>query len=177
MRAQVKQGYMGGKNGPLGYLMKKKESKGKKFEYKPKYEDYREVTITVDNATLYVATDSNGLSDPYVKVYASKKKGILSTTHLFTTSVQSKTLSPVWNHSETVSLCPEHIHDYLIFELYDKDILVNDFIGKGRIMLNKSGYSNFKLDLFDKDNNKIINAQVYGSIKVNEGHSGNNSSA
>eukprot|EP00123_Amoebidium_parasiticum_P010864 comp20370_c0_seq1/m.25738 comp20370_c0_seq1/g.25738 ORF comp20370_c0_seq1/g.25738 comp20370_c0_seq1/m.25738 type:complete len:369 (-) comp20370_c0_seq1:414-1520(-) len=84
------------------------------------------------HAILYVkegrnlpAKDSNGLSDPYCKIYVGKHKPVKST-------VCKKTLSPKWEPPIEVpfEFVPgEESEGYVKIEVYDKDTLKDDHMG------------------------------------------------
>ena len=61
------------------------------------------VTLTILGATSLMAVDSNGFSDPYIKVNHGGGKSI------FKTSVKKKTLEPVWSESTTFELSAKTI--------------------------------------------------------------------
>ncbi|KYQ89217.1 C2 domain-containing protein [Tieghemostelium lacteum] len=79
--------------------------------------------ISITRATVFDAYDSNGLADPYVRVKNNEGK------LLFSTPVVSKTLEPKWTETYEISL--QDTVDSLTIEILDKDMLVDDFIGKG----------------------------------------------
>ncbi|EGG17500.1 C2 domain-containing protein [Cavenderia fasciculata] len=78
-------------------------------------------------ATIFKGTDSNGLSDPYVKVFKKGKDGKLK--KILETKPIEKTLTPVFKENSFLCtiLTPES--DELTFEIWDQDTLIDDFIG------------------------------------------------
>ena len=78
------------------------------------------VTIQILGAVELTAVDSNGLSDPYVKVYRDIGKSV------YKSSIKRKTLEPVWN-SESISFEIPHYEVKFIIKDYntfsgDKDL-------------------------------------------------------
>ncbi|EGG24566.1 C2 domain-containing protein [Cavenderia fasciculata] len=69
------QGNFGGKKGPFAYLADKKKKKPTK---EIKFENWLAYSVTVTSAELFKATDSNGLSDPYVRVGKVGNDGLFS---------------------------------------------------------------------------------------------------
>ncbi|KAN0018816.1 hypothetical protein ACTFIU_008749 [Dictyostelium citrinum] len=138
MRAQVKQGNMGGKNGPLGYLLrdtKKKEKVAKVNTPKPPKPVVTKSSYTINlvEGTVTNPTDSNGLSDPYLVIMAIKPDNSFS-KHLFKSDVCKKTLTPKWNQVEHF-IVNDNVSD-IIVELWDHDVLSkNDFIGRSIISM------------------------------------------
>lgn len=83
---------------------------------------FRNARVTVHSGIVNEATDSNGLSDPYVKVY-NEHSGKL----LYTTKVHKKTLSPVWEETFDIKI---HCGLHVLFKVYDKDMISDDYIGE-----------------------------------------------
>jgi len=84
--------------------------------------------IQIPEARNLDAKDSNGLSDPYAKIYFNLKK--------YTTKIKKKNLNPVWNE-ECEFVIPHSLEDDTIaIEVYDWDRLKrDDFIGRNTISL------------------------------------------
>ncbi|KAM9994892.1 hypothetical protein ACTFIY_001073 [Dictyostelium cf. discoideum] len=148
--AQVSQGNFGGKNGQFGYLAKDKSRKEKKltkakFETpKKKVEEKFEFNVLIGSGTVAEATDSNGLSDPFVIIWSVDDEGQPDKS-LFKSKVCKKTLTPTWDEKGSLKL--KESYKSLIVELWDHDLLsANDFIGRARINVDainikKYGYS------------------------------------
>ncbi|KAN0038097.1 hypothetical protein ACTA71_000269 [Dictyostelium dimigraforme] len=137
--AQVSQGNFGGKNGQFGYLAKdqkrreKKLSKAKYESPKKKVEEKIECDISIRNGTVAEATDSNGLSDPFVIIWSIDSEGQPDKS-LYKSKVCKKTLSPNWDESGILKIKPSY--KSLIVELWDHDLLTaNDFIGRATIFI------------------------------------------
>eukprot|EP01132_Coremiostelium_polycephalum_P004573 gene4573-5703_t len=81
--------------------------------------------VSILNATIFQATDMNGASDPYVKVFKITKKNEKKCK--WTTQVCKNTLHPKFNEYDNISFTPRK--KFLFLELWDKDILVDDLIG------------------------------------------------
>lgn len=135
--------------------MKKREESEKKAAAAEKWK----VTVTCDSAVVYLSTDSNGLSDPYMEVYVGDDN---TWKKIGTTKVQSKTLSPVWN--ETFSASVDGLSTDVKIKLYDKDNFGSDYIGTWKTS-GHSSHGGTKLDFHPKGNHKLITA--HGSVKVN----------
>jgi len=98
--------------------------------------DEGECTITLYNlrGSNLRSCDSNGYSDPYLRVYAPYL------VRGEKTSIIYKNLNPVWE-GETLILLPlvpntEFLrYKYLSFDTRDKDIVGNDLIGRGTLSL------------------------------------------
>jgi len=97
------------------------------------------ITINVQllDARGLLAADSNGLSDPYVKVYLPdsysaarfKKKGNRG-LNFMQSSVQSKTLDPIWNAESHQFTAPKK-HLSLVVECWDWGLgRGDDFLGR-----------------------------------------------
>ncbi|KAK5575058.1 hypothetical protein RB653_010313 [Dictyostelium firmibasis] len=164
MRAQVKQGNMGGRNGPLGYLLR--DNKKKEKASKPKVQKPAKAVVTknpftikLEEGTITNPTDSNGLSDPYLIIMAIKPDNSLSKV-LFKSTVCKKTLTPVWNESGEFFV-NDNVSTLMV-ELWDHDVLSkNDFIGRTIISMYSlvAGYT---------DNLKFYNGSenVEGTAKL-----------
>ncbi|XP_035824679.1 E3 ubiquitin-protein ligase RSP5 [Aplysia californica] len=79
------------------------------------------VQLTLLQGKDLVAMDRNGYSDPFCTVSVGGKK-------VFTTAVKKKTLFPKWNETVTTELSKD-CKD-MIIDVYDKDMISNDFMGK-----------------------------------------------
>jgi len=108
-----------------------------------KRQGYCEFTITVLEAKGLPAADTNGFSDPYVKMTLSKPLDpsvshpkILSLSPLKramisvgTSTTQSRTLEPVWNESFVMHV--HHPMSVLHLEVYDFDVVgYDDLLGE-----------------------------------------------
>lgn len=78
------------------------------------------LVITLLQGKEMVAMDSNGLSDPFCVVRVNNAKK-------FKTNVAYETLSPVWNESVSIAMPQEG--DKISFDVFDKDVFQNDFMG------------------------------------------------
>lgn len=116
--------------------------------------------LAVHEAKNLPASDSNGLSDPFVILkYHGKKR---------TTSVIDKCLNPVWNGGEGESFSWQvqrwrGIADYILhIAVYDDDIIGKDFLGQKAIRLAtlESNPEPKWYDLYSKTGHKIAGAQV-----------------
>lgn len=81
------------------------------------------INLTIVGAKDLLAMDSNGFSDPYIKINKPPQK----------TKVIKKTLTPTWN--ETFPVVFSHLSPTLELECWDQDTLKDDFIGKASISL------------------------------------------
>eukprot|EP01133_Synstelium_polycarpum_P020482 gene20482-24580_t len=174
LRAQVKQGNFGGKKGPFAYLAKdnRKEKNAKKER---KYvtagaESSKLYKITLVSGTVANATDSNGLSDPYARIGKISPK-LFESKWIFETKADPKTLTPQWNESEEVYLDIRNKHQFLIVQLWDRDMLKDDFIGscliKMSLINDTPGVDNVtKYDVFSKPDDKVPSGTVTVSFKV-----------
>eukprot|EP00026_Physarum_polycephalum_P017218 Phypoly_transcript_18373.p1 GENE.Phypoly_transcript_18373~~Phypoly_transcript_18373.p1 ORF type:complete len:176 (+),score=37.56 Phypoly_transcript_18373:110-637(+) len=151
IRAQVKQGNMGGKKGPLGSYAKEKK-KDKITSTKHHFE------VTITGGKVYKSTDANGLCDPWVRVC---KPGLLGKT-LCHTDVQHKTLEPKWDYKGKfkVDISSDKNCAELIVEMLDKDMVGNDRVGIATIQVSQFGLSATTLKLRDPKDDKQINAEI-----------------
>ncbi|KAL4237453.1 hypothetical protein ACF0H5_002170 [Mactra antiquata] len=86
------------------------------------------VDLTIVQAKELRPMDRNGYSDPFCEVRIGETK-------LFSTSVKKKTLSPQWNESVTLQVTEEC--GMLEIQMFDKDIMFNDFLGKISLTLDQ----------------------------------------
>ena len=80
--------------------------------------------MTIQRAMGLAAMDRGGTSDPYVTI----KVGSQSEQK---TTVQKKTLTPVWD--ESFSFRVESMDDALVLQVWDKDQLNDDFLGQAKL--------------------------------------------
>ncbi|CAD6264519.1 unnamed protein product [Miscanthus lutarioriparius] len=84
------------------------------------------LTIRVIEARNLRAMDSNGFSDPYVKLHLGKQR--------FKTKVIKMNLNPTWD--QEFSFLVGDVKDVLKLDVYDEDILqMDDFLGQIRVPL------------------------------------------
>ncbi|KAK7104209.1 hypothetical protein V1264_018965 [Littorina saxatilis] len=84
-------------------------------------EDKLIAELTIMQGKDMVAMDRNGFSDPFCIVSMDGKK-------VFTTSVKKKTLFPKWN--EIVTLEMKNEGSLMTIDVFDKDMISKDFMGK-----------------------------------------------
>jgi len=80
--------------------------------------DLYSCAVLVEEGLNLLPSDLNGFSDPYVKIFLQDSQ------QSFQTSIQKKTLDPVWQDEfvfDSVSL-----HDVFKFEVFDHDLLSSD---------------------------------------------------
>ena len=83
--------------------------------------------LSIVRAVDVPASDLNGSSDPFVKVFYGLKE-VGSTPFL------RRTLGPEWNHELTITLDATQM--FVVLELWDRDDLsLDDLLGKCRIRL------------------------------------------
>ncbi|KAK5579786.1 hypothetical protein RB653_009473 [Dictyostelium firmibasis] len=181
--SQVSQGNFGGKNGQFGYLAKdksrkeKKLSKAKYSESSPKKrtEEKYECDINIIDGTVAEATDSNGLSDPFIIIWSVDRDGHPDKS-LYKSKVCKKTLTPVWNEIGVFKMKPSY--ESLIVELWDHDLLsANDFIGRATISvvgLNSFYRFNDKISVYD-DKKSTPSGTV--TLKISKTSKGSNFSS
>jgi len=80
--------------------------------------------VTVEYASNIAAMDSNGYSDPYVKVKFGHKPAVMTQT-------LDKTLDPEW--CEMFPFECESLDDHLTLSVFDYDMMQDDFIGEVRL--------------------------------------------
>jgi Ca2+-dependent lipid-binding protein len=84
------------------------------------------LTVRVIEARNLRAMDSNGFSDPYVKLQLGKQR--------FKTKVIKMNLNPTWD--QEFSFLVGDVKDVLKLDVYDEDILqMDDFLGQLRVPL------------------------------------------
>lgn len=116
-----------------------------------------------------VSRDSNGLSDPFVKVYA--KNG--TTRHkIGQTPRISKTLNPVWDTDEK-SCTFEGTGDSVIFEVWDHDFIgSNDFMGVAKIKFGDQRFAALDTDTKGEEVKLVLSTRdekddpVTGSLTI-----------
>ncbi|XP_025104942.1 tricalbin-3-like isoform X2 [Pomacea canaliculata] len=91
-------------------------------------EDKLIAELTILQGKDLMAMDRNGFSDPYCVVSLAGKK-------VFTTAVKKKTLFPKWN--ETVTLDIKDEDTAITIDVFDKDVISKDFLGKVTLDTNK----------------------------------------
>lgn len=94
----------------------------------------KKVSVTIHKGTIFVSTDLDGTSDPYVKIYTEKDEKAA----IYKTAVQSSTLEPVWEETVILNLAPEST--YLRFVVRDKDPVGFDHVGEGILHLTTTTY-------------------------------------
>lgn len=84
------------------------------------------LTVRVIGARNLRAMDSNGFSDPYVKLQLGRQR--------FKTKVVKMNLNPTWDQEFTFLV--GDVRDVLKFYVYDEDMLgMDDFLGQMRVSL------------------------------------------
>ncbi|KAM9982318.1 hypothetical protein ACTFIZ_006836 [Dictyostelium cf. discoideum] len=103
--------------------------------------------------TVYEAQDLNGKADPFVQVRAIKTDGSYSKV-LFKSTVKKATLTPAWNEYDKIKV-KDYVNDLLV-ELYDEDLVKNDFIGRQIINMGRVRSGIFdEIVKFEDDKNKV----------------------
>lgn len=110
------------------------------------------VSVTIKDAEVYLSTDSNGLSDPYVEVFVGTDS---SWKRIGTTKVQEKTLKPVWDETFTASV--NGLYRELKIKMYDKDRFGSDYVGTWKSFAQPKGG---RVECHPKDNHKLITAHL-----------------
>ncbi|EAL68223.1 C2 domain-containing protein [Dictyostelium discoideum AX4] len=108
---------------------------------------------------VYEAQDLNGKADPFVQVRAIKTDGTYSKV-LFKSTVKKATLNPAWNEYDKIKV-KDYVNDLLV-ELYDEDLVKNDFIGRQIISMGRvrSGIFDEVVKFEDDKNN------VKGTVRI-----------
>eukprot|EP01113_Clastostelium_recurvatum_P029664 TRINITY_DN3582_c0_g2_i1.p1 TRINITY_DN3582_c0_g2~~TRINITY_DN3582_c0_g2_i1.p1 ORF type:complete len:196 (-),score=27.25 TRINITY_DN3582_c0_g2_i1:21-566(-) len=171
LRAQMEQGNLGGKSmmRQLG-LDRKEEKRREKKEKKEVAESKikKHIKFTISHAEVFLSTDSNGLSDPYVII--RKKKHSL--TKILRTPYAKETLKPNWDYSETVLMTDKSVimsYFNCVVELWDHDKIKDDFIGSTKVTCNTTpkAYSDiYDVEILDPKNPKQVNAKLRFSTQV-----------
>ncbi|KAK3253625.1 hypothetical protein CYMTET_37123 [Cymbomonas tetramitiformis] len=102
-----------------------------------------ELTVTLHRASGLAAADSNGFSDPYVKLRVKYREGSRQESSApqdlleeRTSSVKHRTLDPEWN--ETFTLPVYDSSAYLHVEVYDKNsVMAGVFLGQFEVGMNR----------------------------------------
>ncbi|KAI5955493.1 TCB1 [Candida theae] len=86
--------------------------------------------VKVKSAAGIPSSDSNGKSDPYMKVYLNTEKSAFTKT-----KTVKRTLDPTWNHKGEVEVA--NLYDSTLrFDLYDWDAVdADDYLGTGYVEL------------------------------------------
>ncbi|KAN0038080.1 hypothetical protein ACTA71_000252 [Dictyostelium dimigraforme] len=166
VETQVNAGNYGGRDGPLGHYA----TNGKKKEGK-KVKPFDIVRFTISRGEVFKAWDSNGLADPKVYLYLLKKKkdGEESKKLLFKTEVCKKTLSPDFKFSEMYKIPTEAVE--VLMEIYDDDLIKDDFIGSCKILLNYNDMPSAKNHvLYDKEKYAQANVMMMMQKMDKSGH-------
>eukprot|EP00003_Mantamonas_plastica_P011544 TRINITY_DN2129_c0_g1_i1.p1 TRINITY_DN2129_c0_g1~~TRINITY_DN2129_c0_g1_i1.p1 ORF type:complete len:687 (+),score=272.45 TRINITY_DN2129_c0_g1_i1:165-2225(+) len=79
----------------------------------------KKVYVTVHEATSLAVKDSNGFSDPFCQLIVEKQKQ--------KSTCKEKNLDPVWEESFEFDVT--QLHGKIVCNLWDKDRLVNDYMG------------------------------------------------
>lgn len=122
------------------------------------------LTVNVIDANDLPAGDSNGKSDPYVKLYLNTDKDAF-----YKTKKVKKTLNPVWKETATVPVMNRY--DSIIkVSVYDWDIGLeqDDWLCDGYMKLsemNKEGETEYTVKLLDDDGNDAGEAHFSLSFK------------
>eukprot|EP01117_Protostelium_nocturnum_P004169 TRINITY_DN15471_c0_g1_i1.p1 TRINITY_DN15471_c0_g1~~TRINITY_DN15471_c0_g1_i1.p1 ORF type:complete len:164 (-),score=28.99 TRINITY_DN15471_c0_g1_i1:98-589(-) len=151
IRSQVKQGYLGGKNGALGSYAK---DKPKEKEVKAPKHNYQ---IQITKGEIFVSSDRNGLSDPYVVLKVDK---LLGKTLAETESIPDN-MQPEWNYTHTF-VAREGTK--VVVKMMDKDPIGSNTVGEYNITV--CGDKKYQPMNFHPDGNiKLITARAFIEIK------------
>ncbi|KAN0026240.1 hypothetical protein ACTFIV_007224 [Dictyostelium citrinum] len=90
------------------------------------------LNIVYRDGKVFEAQDPNGLADPYIRIGTVKSEGVFSKKWKSESPVCEKTLSPNWNGYEEETIIKKTTAE-LVVELWDKDTLKDDFIGRAII--------------------------------------------
>lgn len=102
------------------------------------------LSIDIINATDLLSKDSNGKSDPFVKLY-------LNGEEFYQTKTKKKTLEPVWNESTTIDI-DSRVQSILRFKVSDWDFGIEQD--------DKIGEYKFALKSIDPFNDKKIDYEI-----------------
>eukprot|EP00339_Tiarina_fusa_P005372 CAMPEP_0117050752 /NCGR_PEP_ID=MMETSP0472-20121206/35043_1 /TAXON_ID=693140 ORGANISM="Tiarina fusus, Strain LIS" /NCGR_SAMPLE_ID=MMETSP0472 /ASSEMBLY_ACC=CAM_ASM_000603 /LENGTH=516 /DNA_ID=CAMNT_0004764657 /DNA_START=65 /DNA_END=1615 /DNA_ORIENTATION=- len=102
---------------------------------KPAAKKTGNLLVQVLSGRTLASKDSNGLSDPWVRLTLRDAKGNSTKGSERKTAVISKSLNPEWNESFSIPLNEKHCS--LKVECWDKDKLSNDFMGEIEIPLSE----------------------------------------
>lgn len=116
------------------------------------------VTVTCVSADVYLSTDSNGLSDPYMEVYVGDEG---SWKRIGTTKTQKATLKPVWG--ETFKATVNGLASDIKIKLFDSDTFGKDYIGTWKSCRPNQG--GVALQFYPKGNDKLLTAHGNVTIK------------
>jgi hypothetical protein len=90
------------------------------------YDETLTMLLIVKSAKVHISTDSNDLSDPFVKILDAEGE------KLGKTKTMKNTLEPNWNENFYIKVLP---NDPIIFLLYDHDAIgKNDYLGCASIV-------------------------------------------
>ncbi|KYR00444.1 hypothetical protein DLAC_02438 [Tieghemostelium lacteum] len=136
--------------------------KGTKFEGQILYK------ITIGSGVINEAQDPNGKADGYVRFGKKESEGLFTKRWLYTSSVKEKTLSPMWMETCYIRINPTK-HSELLLELWDKDLIKDDFIGSCLVNFAKCSEF-FGIDEYFtvKDSKGKETGKVFLSIKVHK---------
>ncbi|EAL71004.1 hypothetical protein DDB_G0272734 [Dictyostelium discoideum AX4] len=87
------------------------------------------ITIVYGDGKVFEAQDSNGLADPFIRIGTVKSEGVFSKKWKSESPVCEKTLTPNWNYCEDEFIIKKTTKE-LVVELWDKDTLKDDFVGR-----------------------------------------------
>ncbi|KAM9986069.1 hypothetical protein ACTFIZ_004323 [Dictyostelium cf. discoideum] len=109
------------------------------------------VTIVYIRGEVFEPQDSNGLADPYIRIGTVKSEGVFSKKWKSESPVCEKTLSPNWNNYEDEFIMKQTTKE-LVVELWDKDTLKDDFVGRTIIDISKivTSFSTFEIKFKEK---------------------------
>ncbi|KAL9656415.1 hypothetical protein ABK040_005180 [Willaertia magna] len=128
------------------------------------------ISVTVKSAQNLPKMDVFGLADPFVVIKPSWKHS-QENYETTTTSIIKKNLNPVWNEVFNFTIESEYdkFNTAFQFNVWDKDLLVNDFIGEVNLDLKTETLDvnkevDFVLSLANKKKKK--NGTLIVSVKV-----------
>ena len=122
-----------------------------------------ERTVIVHSGKIYLSTDDNGLSDPYVRLGRLRSEDINDIKWLYTSPVEKETLTPNWRARSSIRIQPD---EYLVVEVKDKDLFIDDFVGRSYVKVPERGEKYLEINCFGKTNGVLDDQKVTAMIEI-----------
>lgn len=142
---------------------KRKGMKRYGSDKKRKNKDPVKLQITIKNATNLRDADIVGHSDPFcvMEIPGRKTKPKVHET----TEVIDETCNPTWNHKFT---CNCAVGDPLLFSVYDKDMMSDEFLGRCTLLPKMYFPFGFNGEMRLEDTGEDTYAHLYVAVKILE---------
>jgi len=120
------------------------------------------ISLNIIAARNLASKDSNGLSDPFCKIFLLNEKGKVKKSEQ-KTRVISKNLNPEWKENFKFEATKDTTG--ILIDMYDQDKIGEDFMG--RVVIPVSKFGQVKEEWFSLTQRKKKNEEVKGDILIN----------